>query len=121
MKTRLPFALAISGIIALAMLAGLPLTLGAGQATSDAYSRDELLRSGPVRMFEGQATLRELAFPLGGIGTGTVSLGGRPRQPARLGDLQPSGQGRGLALYVLRPLLPCGKGKSRLSASWKAA
>ena len=76
MKTRLPFALAVSGILALAMLAALPLILGAGQATSPAFSRDELFRPGAVRTFEGRA-LAEVAFPLGGIGTGTISLGGR--------------------------------------------
>ena len=47
-----------------------------GQSAAPAYSRDELLRSGPVRTFEGRA-LNEVAFPLGGIGTGTISLGGR--------------------------------------------
>jgi non-lysosomal glucosylceramidase len=41
-----------------------------------AYPAQELFRLGPVRAFEGPA-LREIAFPLGGIGTGTVSLGGR--------------------------------------------
>ena len=41
-----------------------------------AQSGDELFRSGPVRTFEGRA-LGEVAFPLGGIGTGTISLGGR--------------------------------------------
>ncbi|MDH7511328.1 MAG: GH116 family glycosyl hydrolase [Clostridiales bacterium] len=40
------------------------------------YSRQELLRLGRQRVFEG-LELREVAFPLGGIGTGTVSLGGR--------------------------------------------
>jgi non-lysosomal glucosylceramidase len=35
-----------------------------------------LLEMGPQRAFEGEA-LKEIAFPLGGIGTGTVSLGGR--------------------------------------------
>jgi uncharacterized protein (DUF608 family) len=37
---------------------------------------DELLTRGPQRSFSGEA-LRTIAFPLGGIGTGTVSLGGR--------------------------------------------
>ncbi|MCK7525685.1 MAG: GH116 family glycosyl-hydrolase [Ignavibacteriales bacterium] len=36
----------------------------------------QLPRPGPVRTFEGRA-LNEVAFPLGGIGTGTISLGGR--------------------------------------------
>ena len=40
------------------------------------YSREDLLRREPVRTFSGRR-LGEIAFPLGGIGTGTVSLGGR--------------------------------------------
>jgi len=40
------------------------------------YSSSSLLSLGKTRTFEGKA-LREIAFPLGGIGTGTVSLGGR--------------------------------------------
>ena len=40
------------------------------------FSANDLFRLGPVRTFEGSA-LKEIAFPLGGIGTGTVSLGGR--------------------------------------------
>lgn len=48
----------------------------ASRAASPAYSRDELFRPGSVRTFEG-AALSEVAFPLGGIGTGTISLGGR--------------------------------------------
>ncbi|HEY3417849.1 MAG TPA: GH116 family glycosyl-hydrolase [Armatimonadota bacterium] len=40
------------------------------------YSREELYRLGPQRSFTGRQ-LAEIAFPLGGIGTGTVSLGGR--------------------------------------------
>jgi non-lysosomal glucosylceramidase len=40
------------------------------------YSSEELFALGSQRVFEGQ-NLKEVAFPLGGIGTGTVSLGGR--------------------------------------------
>jgi len=41
------------------------------------FSRQELLsENGPQRTFTG-GQLSEIAFPLGGIGTGTVSLGGR--------------------------------------------
>lgn len=40
------------------------------------YTNDELFAPGAPRSFAG-AALREVAFPLGGIGTGTVSLGGR--------------------------------------------
>src|SRR5215470_6528744 len=39
------------------------------------YRSEELFRSGAQRTFTGDA-LKEIAFPLGGIGTGTVSLGG---------------------------------------------
>jgi len=40
------------------------------------YSNDELYKPGPQRTFTG-LQLSEIAFPLGGIGTGTISLGGR--------------------------------------------
>lgn len=40
------------------------------------YKHSELTRIGEQRTFEGEAT-SEIAFPLGGIGTGTISLGGR--------------------------------------------
>jgi uncharacterized protein (DUF608 family) len=40
------------------------------------FSRSELTRQGPQRTFTADH-LSEIAFPLGGIGTGTVSLGGR--------------------------------------------
>ena len=40
------------------------------------YSAYELYGLGPQRTFTGDH-LKEVAFPLGGIGTGTVSLGGR--------------------------------------------
>jgi len=40
------------------------------------FPRKELLDSGNVRSFTGQS-LDQIAFPLGGIGTGTISLGGR--------------------------------------------
>ncbi len=40
------------------------------------YSRDGLVQTGGARSFSGRQ-LAEIAFPLGGIGTGTVSLGGR--------------------------------------------
>ncbi|MDO8682013.1 MAG: GH116 family glycosyl-hydrolase [Armatimonadota bacterium] len=40
------------------------------------YSKDNLFGRGPQREFTGEK-LKEIAFPLGGIGTGTISLGGR--------------------------------------------
>ena len=44
--------------------------------TSIPYKREELFAMGPQRRFTGR-NATEIAFPLGGIGTGTVSLGGR--------------------------------------------
>lgn len=40
------------------------------------FSEDELFDFGPQRTFEGM-NLTQIAFPIGGIGTGTVSIGGR--------------------------------------------
>ncbi len=40
------------------------------------YKHEELIRVGPQRTFTGR-DVTEIAFPLGGIGTGTISLGGR--------------------------------------------
>jgi len=40
------------------------------------YRRETLYAPGPARVFTGRQ-LNEIAFPLGGIGTGTISLGGR--------------------------------------------
>src|SRR3954471_20320563 len=40
------------------------------------FTHSQLFDRGPQRTFTG-ASLAEVAFPLGGIGTGTVSLGGR--------------------------------------------
>ncbi|MDM7919835.1 MAG: GH116 family glycosyl-hydrolase, partial [Methanosarcina sp.] len=39
-------------------------------------TNDELFRIGRPGVYRGEQ-LREIAFPLGGIGTGTISLGGR--------------------------------------------
>ena len=47
----------------------------AAKKRSRKYSKRDLMRSGSTRGFEGRA-LSQIAFPLGGIGTGTVSLGG---------------------------------------------
>ena len=40
------------------------------------YTDTELFCFGSQRSFEGKA-LSQIAFPIGGIGTGTISLGGR--------------------------------------------
>ncbi|HEY3282405.1 MAG TPA: GH116 family glycosyl-hydrolase [Armatimonadota bacterium] len=45
-------------------------------STQRRYSREQLLSQRGPRSFRGQA-LSQVAFPLGGIGTGNVSLGGR--------------------------------------------
>ena len=45
-------------------------------AASIPYRREDLRRVGKQRTFSG-ASLSQIAFPLGGIGTGTISLGGR--------------------------------------------
>src|SRR5437868_3547991 len=44
--------------------------------TNTAWTSEQLREPRPQRAFTGES-LREIAFPLGGIGTGTVSLGGR--------------------------------------------
>jgi len=46
------------------------------QAAAPVFTDAELLGPGPQRVYEGEF-MNEVAFPLGGIGTGTVSLGGR--------------------------------------------
>jgi uncharacterized protein (DUF608 family) len=53
-----------------------PATAGESETVKKPYSVQDLFRLGEQRAFEGPA-LKEIAFPLGGIGTGTVSLGGR--------------------------------------------
>ena len=53
-----------------------PATVGKSETAPKPYSAQDLFRLGEQRVFEGPA-LKEIAFPLGGIGTGTVSLGGR--------------------------------------------
>ena len=74
--TRLvPLSRTVLGVLLVFLLVS-PSPLPAGQAASSPSPNGELFRSGPVRTFEGRA-LSEVAFPLGGIGTGTVSLGGR--------------------------------------------
>ncbi len=39
------------------------------------YAEKELLKRGPQLTYRGR-NLDQIAFPLGGIGTGTISLGG---------------------------------------------
>ena len=48
---------------------------GESRKTKMPYGDAELFHFGPQRTFEGEA-LSQVAFPLGGIGTGTISLGG---------------------------------------------
>src|SRR4030081_976756 len=80
------------------------------------------------RLFSG-AQLSEIAFPLGGIGTGTVSLGGRgqlrdweifnrPGKGKILPSsfvalwLRPEGDSRGIVKVVEGPLMPPYRGSS---------
>ena len=58
----------------LALFLVLSLSGIAAGSDSSPYSKEEL-RPGAVRTFEGRA-LDQIAFPLGGIGTGTIGLGG---------------------------------------------
>ena len=77
-KARSLVRSSLLGVIAV-LVSMLPAAAGDPQgvrSASPAYRREDLLRLGPVRTFEGRA-LSEVAFPLGGIGTGTISLGGR--------------------------------------------
>ena len=53
-----------------------PSTFASPAGSTIPFSEQELLATGTVRSFTGPQ-LGEIAFPLGGIGTGTVSLGGR--------------------------------------------
>ena len=55
------------------------------QAEQAAPSREPPISPYP-RVFSGRQT-KMIAFPLGGVGAGSISLGGRG-QLARLGDLQ---------------------------------
>jgi len=70
----------IVGFLAAAFVAILAVPDLAAAASQEqaksAYTAQELYRLGRPRAFEG-AGAKEVAFPLGGVGTGTVSLGGR--------------------------------------------
>jgi non-lysosomal glucosylceramidase len=61
-----------------AAVSGAPLTRADAETARTAISKPPEAREigGPLRSYTGAAA-REVAFPLGGIGTGTVSLGGR--------------------------------------------
>jgi len=57
-------------------LIGLIVFAGCVNNQKDKYSHDKLFKGPEIRSFVGHE-LSEIAFPLGGIGTGNVSLGGR--------------------------------------------
>lgn len=65
-----------AGRVVLGVLVGLTPGFPAGPGRPAGPQSDDLVYLGPQRVFEGR-TLSRVAFPLGGIGTGTVSLGGR--------------------------------------------
>ena len=79
-QRTLPLCRALSYFAGGALLCGLIPAIGASAQTEPKtkipYSTQELLVLGEQRVFDGPY-LKEVAFPLGGIGTGTVSLGGR--------------------------------------------
>jgi len=66
-----PQTIVHAGVLVLGIVASMA---GAGEIAAE--NKGTLLGLGSQRVFEGES-LREVAFPLGGIGTGTVSLGGR--------------------------------------------
>ncbi len=77
-KAHKTFASAIA-VFCLAFAAAAALAASAAPAQSpskSAYNTGDLFRLEPLRVFDGPS-FKELAFPLGGIGTGTVSLGNR--------------------------------------------
>ena len=89
-------------------------------ATTPGFSTDELRATGRPSIYEGQQ-LREIAFPLGGIGTGCVSLSGlgelvdweifnRPNKGTRLPytfvSLWVQPEGRAVARVVQAPPMP---------------
>jgi len=74
MKKRHSKSIALAALFSLIAVSGV--AAAGGQTSPSAYPKDELFRLGPQRVYEG-LSLKEIAFPLGGIGTGVVSLGGR--------------------------------------------
>jgi non-lysosomal glucosylceramidase len=71
------FALCALVVVLAVPPSALPAPAAPQQSSSKlVYGPNELFGLGSVRTFEGPS-LKEVAFPLGGIGTGTVSLGGR--------------------------------------------
>jgi uncharacterized protein (DUF608 family) len=76
LRRRLALAVCALGLVALFLVLDLTAAAAAAAPAKGAYTPQELYRLGRPRVFQGPA-LREVAFPLGGIGTGTISLGGR--------------------------------------------
>jgi uncharacterized protein (DUF608 family) len=80
-RGRFPFRLFLLTAVLLSGFAPMGLAAVTGAKLSEdkprtPFTKAELFGLGPQRLFEGTA-LKEVAFPLGGVGTGTVSLGGR--------------------------------------------
>ncbi|MBN1351485.1 hypothetical protein JXJ21_18860 [candidate division KSB1 bacterium] len=63
-------------LLTLLSLAGLLILIACFSESKEKYSPAKLFSDNDIRSFTGSA-LTEIAFPLGGIGTGNVSLGGR--------------------------------------------
>lgn len=76
-KKRILISACVIAFASGALSAALPDTRPAARSPQQTvYPSATLIGLGPQRVFEGEY-LNEIAFPLGGIGTGTVSLGGR--------------------------------------------
>ena len=104
--TRPRFAVGLVFVFAAFLMAAGP-AVSAQEAAKRPFTNQQLFQSGAPRIFEGES-LREVAFPLGGIGTGTVSLGGR----GNLRDWEifnRPDKGVNLPFTFLRPLLRTGR------------
>ena len=100
----------------LALLLVLSLSGLAASSDSSRYSKDDLLRPGPVRTFEGR-TLNEVAFPLGGIGTGTIWL----HDPPKSRPMRPPSSSRKWAASASRRCRRAGSRSTRSNAATAAA
>ncbi len=76
MVKKSSFGVAVLFLALVALPAIGPASADGKESGKSVFTKAELFGLGPQRVYEG-LSLKEIAFPLGGIGTGTVSLGGR--------------------------------------------